>query len=334
MGKVTAVVGAQYGSEGKGNIVKAMAYQYDVHVRTGAPNAGHTIWYEGQQWKMRSVPCGWVNPSAKLIIGAGALIDIELLTDEVESLEAEGYSILDRLLIDRYAGIILPGHQRYENGVDGEAHRRIGSTGEGVGPCRMAKIGRTTVDVPPFYEYLRACDTMKDPFIICDTTRWLRSAWKVGQSILLEGTQGSGLSLTHGPWPYCTSNDTNAAQLCADAGIPPQHVTDVVLVARTFPIRVAGNSGPLYKETTFQELGVHPEQTTVTGKTRRIGQWDMGLLARAVVLNDPTEIALTFCDYLGDKAEALIEKIEAEFGVPVTMTAWGPDDVRYGKVAV
>src|SRR5207302_1541674 len=102
-----AVIGAQYGSEGKGVIVHHLAHDFQVHVRVGGPNAGHTFFHEGKYFKMRSLPCGWVNPDAALVIGAGAIIDPQVLMHEIALIEDAGYSVRERLFIDPSAWCIV-----------------------------------------------------------------------------------------------------------------------------------------------------------------------------------------------------------------------------------
>lgn len=341
---VCALVGAQFGSEGKGTIAYEIAWDYDVHVRVGAPNAGHTIRHLGQTFKMRSIPCGWVNPDAWLVIGAGALIDVDLLLEEIAHLESFGYEIRSRLLIDRKAQILLPDYQGFEGGTEGMAHKLIGSTGEGVGPARMAKIARGTVHSFPFDVFAQAWlypDLVSAGLQVVDTVEFLNRRRLRYHSVLLEGTQGQGLSLTHGEWPFCTSTDCGAAQMLADTGIPPMALERVILVARTYPIRVAGNSGPLEDETTWEAIGQQPEQTTVTLKTRRVGGWDPELVYRSVLLNGATEIALTFADYLDPAATSAttslslpvsvqewIADLEQDLDLPVTMVGVGGPDFR------
>lgn len=343
-GKVTALVGGQYGSEGKGVIARHIADDYAVHVRTGAPNAGHTFHHEGRNWVARSVPVGWVNPEASIVIGPGALIDAALLRAEVKEIEAAGYEIRGRLFIDGRAVLVDPvRHHAHEGGVDGVAHLLIGSTGEGVGPARMAKIARGTwpKDVP-----WAKCERVMDrpdlfEWVNCgvefNTVTLVNDMIDTGHAVLLEGTQGSGLSLTYGPWPYVTSTDTNAASLAADAGIAPSLVTSTILVCRTFPIRVAGNSGPLPNETSFEEIGVEPETTTVTKKTRRIAEWDDEVVMDAIRVNRPNQIAITFADYidpdargaeiwsdLPDSVQRWLLDTEIRLGVEITMVSCGP----------
>lgn len=312
--RVLALVGAQYGSEGKGVIAQHLAPEFGIHIRTGGPNAGHTYHHLHRDWVARTVPVGWINPDAICLIGPGAIVDVQLLGTELAEIAAVDETIYERVVVDPRAHVLHPvRHHALEGGVDGKAHREIGSTGEGVGPCRMAKLARTTF--PSDYAWAKAQQiadvTAEDGtlqfeqrplfgrgwLVVDDTSKIAARAIARDVRVLLEGTQGSGLSVTHGPWPYVTSADTNAAQLAADAGIPPQHV-QTMLVARTFPIRVAGNSGPLKGEVTFEEIGAIPEYTTVTKKQRRIGLWDQELFERACLLNHPRWWSLTFADYL------------------------------------
>jgi adenylosuccinate synthase len=347
--RITALVGAQFGSEGKGLIASKIADRYDLHIRTGAPNAGHTYFvrHDGKPVKVvaRSVPVGACVKDAILIIGPGALLDAELLVSEVAELDALGLGVSDRIFVDPLAILVDPKrHHAFEGGVEGEAHKLIGSTGEGVGPARMAKIARGTIFQGEWTK-VEQVQSKRDFFVgngitVTDTAEMVNRAIDEGRSVLLEGTQGSGLSLVHGPWPYTTSTDTNAGQLAVDAGIAPQLVTDVLLVARTHPIRVAGNSGPLPHEMTWEELGRPEERTTVTKKVRRVGGWSDDTVMRAVMLNRPSAIALTFVDYWNEQAAGVTEwgdlpddvvnrvhGVESRIGVKVLMVGTGPNTV-------
>ena len=343
MPRVTAVVGGQYGSEGKGKIVAYIANEYGVHVRSGGANAGHSIYHNGQLFKMRQIPCGWINPQAKLIVARGALVDIDLLLEEIEMVSAVDKNIHERVLVDAKAHTISDTHRDMEGGIAGDLHRRIGSTGEGVGAARIARVRRDPTSSTNVAAAAALYDNEILNSVITDSTpHVLFNSIRAGVPVLLEGTQGYGLSLIHGPWPYVTSHDTNAATLAADAGISPIYVDDVILVIRTYPIRVAGNSGPMYKETSWQALSAALgreviERTTVTNKVRRVGQWDEELVEEAVVANAPTQLALMFADYLNTKdygvtdfdklstdTRSFIEYLERMFNIPVTMIGTGP----------
>lgn len=336
---VLCVIGGQYGSEGKGVVVHHLANRYQIHVRVGGPNAGHTFWHLGHEWKMRSVPCGWVNPDATLVIGAGAVVDLTVLIGELSALEAVGYSVRNRLLLDYRAVLIGSSFRQYER----DLRDSIGSTGEGVGAARVARILR---DPGKCYLAGDRKNWILDQLgvDVRDTADFLTLAHAEGTDILLEGTQGAGLSLLFGPWPYVTSQDVSAAQLLADCGLPPKDVR-VLMVLRTYPIRVGGNSGPLPGEFTWDQLSerlgyVVRERTTVTGRLRRIGQFDSMQVVRAVERNQPDEIALMFVDYLcaRDRAVTEYEKLsgtsrnfinhlEDLCGAPVTLIGTGRRDI-------
>lgn len=306
-GKLTVLVGGQYGSEGKGAIAKHVAFDYDVHVRVGSPNAGHTIYWNGEKHVMQSIPCGWINPHANIVIGRGALLNMRQFMKELVHILTYYPDFMDRLYIDPEAGILSEKFHEEEGGIYGEMHKRIGSTGEGVGPARIARLKRDKEEFKQFKdvaeEYgLEKCMHENTPATI---KKWRNQ----GLSVLVEGTQGAGLSLLHSHYPYCTSIDTNAAGIISEVGIAPTDVTDVLMVVRSYPIRVAGNSGYMKDEISWEELNrrmseagatteITPEKTTVTKKVRRIAEWDQDLFNQSMILNAPTEIALTFADYI------------------------------------
>jgi adenylosuccinate synthase len=240
-------------------------------------------------------------------------------------------------VVDPNASILSEDNYAEEGGVNGELHSRIGSTGKGVGACRLDRIRRNEQK----HTICRNDSRLKQ--FIGDTAFLIRDSLASGKNVMLEGTQGSGLSLVHGPWPYVTTGDTNAAQLAADAGVPPAKVSRVVLVARTFPIRVAGNSGPMVNEISWPELSSRigrtvEERTTVTKKVRRVSEWDDAVFSRAVAVNGPTEIALTFADYIGDGScrnvnrweevtsdvKNFVAKVESDHKVNIRWVATGP----------
>lgn len=334
---VLALVGGQYGSEGKGVIANHIADDVTVAVRVGGPNAGHSLQHEGRVWKMRSVPCAWTNPKALLVIGAGAVLDSLELVKEVDALEAAGYRIRERLMVDQAATIILPDDLHAERhatpGGPGALTDTIASTGEGVGAARIRRIKRQP-------EIWQSAEEALAParISVVDTVPILNLLARSGVC-LLEGTQGFGLSITYGHWPYVTSRDCTAAQLVADTGIGAPF--ESIVVFRSHPIRVGGNSGPLAGELTWEDISSRfgrdiIERTTVTNKVRRIGAWDWGLAARACVINRPIGVALTFADYIDPSVEgatswsqlttpvrSFIDAIEDKLSVPVVFVGTG-----------
>jgi adenylosuccinate synthase len=314
MGKLTVVVGGQYGSEAKGAVTAWLARlnkdEPTSVVRVAGPNAGHTAYdATGKAWALRQVPVGLVsNLEAVGVIADGSEVDLPVLLDEIDQLERGGIPVRQRLAISRHATLLTDEHRNRETG-DGIA-KRIGSTGKGIGAARADRIMRTadtynTVKAkgltmeefcrenyadPGFRDLL---DKLKidfdDLFVSGSISEYLREIAVMGFHIIIEGTQGYGLGLHRPEYPQVTSSDTRAIDFCAMAGINPWDPGvdefEVYVVVRAFPIRVAGNSGPLKDETTWEELGLPEERTTVTKKVRRVGGWDQVLFDQAVAAN-------------------------------------------------
>lgn len=335
MGSAVALVGAQWGSEGKGVIAHGLSkvHRFSAAVRVGGPNAGHSFFEGGKVYKMRSVPCSWVDPATVLVIGAGAVINPHTLLAELAAIPSA------TVFVDRRAVLIDEEMEHAEAGIK----ESIGSTGEGVGQARIARIRRDG-SAQLAEDYAWPTDRVQ---IVPDASILLDGALSSGD-VMVEGTQGSGLSLFHGEYPYCTSTDTNVGGMLAEAGIAPARLGHTFLVARSFPIRVGGNSGPMGTEMSwdwFVERGIvdAPERTTVTNKQRRIAVWSDDVFDTAVRLNAPCGIWLTFADYLdvsirgetdGQKVFAspaigpFVAGIEQDWGVPVLGFGTGGDGWR------
>lgn len=306
MGVLHVVVGGQQGSEAKGHITGWLATSEHIGavVRIAGPNAGHTAYRGDVGYSLRQVPIAAVtNLECRLVIAAGSEIDPEVLLAEVQFLESEGIPVRDRLLIDPEATVIEDKHKADEQ--DSNLVGRIGSTGKGIGSARAYRIMRTAMT---WQEYVRANPDMQ--LNMAPTTPSIYTILD-SRDVIIEGTQGYGLGLHAGDYPYCTSSDCRAIDFLAMAGVSPwsQGVQlQVWPVFRTYPIRVAGNSGPMYHEVTWEELAartdgyIQPERTTVTKKIRRIGEWDASLAHQAMVANGaPSEHlhpVLTFVDYI------------------------------------
>lgn len=327
-----AIVGGQYGSEGKGVIAHSLATRTTAAVRTGGPNAGHSIIHEGRVWKMRSVPVAWTNPSTTLLIGPGAVVDPVTLIKEVEQIEAAGYQIKNRLRVDARATMIIgEDHEREGDTLEGGGLHlsRIGSTLEGVGAARIRRIARDD------RRWVRPADLLPEVGIDVGDTLGVMSFHHLTGNLMLEGTQGFGLSLHHGTWPWVTSADCTVQQLANDAGVGI--VNEALVVFRSFPIRVGGPSGPMKDELTWDRFpGVEPERTTVTNKVRRIAEFDWDLSRRSILVNGATAQALTFADYidpeiagvtswhaLSTPVRAFIDQLEDNHGVPVVLVGTG-----------
>jgi adenylosuccinate synthase len=335
---VDVLIGGQYGSEGKGNIVNYLAPEYDVMVRVGGPNAGHKVYRRGQDpFTFHQVPSGAIgNPTAGLVIGAGAVISLKYLQDEIAKLSLD----IDRLIVDPRAIIIEQGD------IDWEVKQlkdQIASTAQGVGHATARKIlnrwpgsdVRLAQAVPALKHYLR------------DTIEFFADCVSTGKRILVEGTQGTSLSIHHGPYPHVTSRVTTATGCLAEIGLSSLHVRKVIMVCRTYPIRVGDTdtgktsgpmSAPIDLATISRRSGIplkeleKTERTSTTNRRRRIAEFDWAQLRRSLLLNGPTDIALTFADYLGvqnrkafryeqlsEETLRFVEEVEKVSGVPVSL---------------
>lgn len=362
MGKLIVVAGAQFGSEGKGAVADHLTRPHNaqadvIAVRVAGPNAGHTVYGEcppncsegsdhifngvqiGHPWRLRSVPVSAVNnPEADLVIAAGSEIDLEVLAGEVSELDAAGYRVTDRLIIDWQATILERRHIAEEQADDIQA--RLGSTAKGIGASRADRIWRKAA--------IAGHEPSISSFIRMNVADILYRNLELGATVMIEGTQGYGLGLHAGHYPQCTSSDARAIDFLAMAGLSPWHPSvtefEVWLAARVRPIRVAGNSGRLKGETSWQDLGLPEEYTTVTKKVRRVGEWDADLVRAAVLANGGSPVvrlAVTMVDTIypdlagidhPDDVEAAIHddldrwlnSIEAETGARVHFVGTSP----------
>jgi adenylosuccinate synthase len=318
---ISVVVGGQFGSEGKGKVALELARLRGAiaAVRVGGPNSGHTaIDASGRAQVFQHLPTAALLEDVACVIGAGAYIDPDVLLREI----SDGDISPSRILVDPDAVLIRPEHCKQEQ-LSG-LRERIGSTLSGTGAAVAARVQRQpelrfAKDEPRLRAFLRPVKP------------WLRSRLREGERIIIEGTQGFGLSLLHsGHYPHVTSRDTTAAAFVAEAGLSPLDVDEIALVLRTFPIRVAGASGDLPREidweTVTRESGslVHlAERTSVTHCLRRVARFDPGIVRRAIEVNAPSLICLNHMDYVDarcasgvwtSKAEAFVAGIEMSVG--------------------
>lgn len=323
---VSIVVGAQYGSEGKGKVAFRLAREEGARlaVRVGGPNSGHTVVYQGQTRVLRQLPVAAWLPGTVCVLPPGSYLDPEVLRAEL-ALTGLGP---ERLVIDPHAWLVGPADREVEAAWNEGSP--IGSTRSGTGAAVARRISRQGPGTlakhhPALAPYLRPALTA------------LRDALDAGERVVIEGTQGSGLSLLHAEeYPHATSRDTTAAGFLAEAGLSPFDVDDVVLVARALPIRVAGPSGPLPGETTWEAVSRSAgravlEHTTVTRRVRRVGGFDAGLVRRAIALNRPSRVVLNHVDYLAtDDLDrlAFVERVEAAIGRRVDLVGLGPDQTE------
>ena len=293
---VSVVVGGQFGSEGKGKTALFLAKERcaDVAVRVGGSNSGHTAYdCQGVRHVFRHLPTAALLPNTVSLLGPGSYVDPEILQAEIESVGATP----DRVIIDPNAFVITPAHKEHE--AKRRLDVRIGSTLSGTGEAVVDRVRRQSRDNL----------ASEHPYLQLFTTRgpirtFLRDRLSQNARIVIEGTQGFGLSnLQSCHYPWVTSRDTTAAAFVAEAGVSPLDVDEVVLVIRAFPIRVAGDSGPLPKETDWQTIAREggwtelEERTTVTDRVRRVARFDPRVVNAAIEANRPTKLVINHVDY-------------------------------------
>lgn len=269
-----------------------------------------------------------------MYIGAGVLVNPKVFLNEVKMTRSEG-----RVWVDYNASIIEEKHINFDK-TDEYLSKIVQTTGTGCGPAmvdRVRRVAKLAKDEPRLAEYLD------------DVSERLNEAIDKGQRVLIEGTQGTFLSLYHGTYPYVTSKDVTAGTLCSDVGIGPTVVDDVIIVFKAYLTRVGG--GPLENEIPFEEAKKRgwDEYGTVTGRPRRIAPFNFKLAKKAVKLNGATQAAVTKIDRvypsasgvkdyrkLPEDAKKFIDEIESEIGIPVTIISTGPEveetiDIRKEK---
>ena len=325
----TVVAGGFFGDEGKGKIISYLAKKDNptIVVRGGAgPNAGHTIKDGNTTYKVRMLPSGFLNKNARVMIGPGVVVDPQVFLKEIQEFGVSG-----RVFLDNHCGIIEQNHLDQDS--KGRLKEKIGSTGSGTGPANAERAMRTlkmAKDIESLSSYIK------------DVPDEINSALKNKEEVLVEGTQGTHLSLWHGTYPFVTSKDVTAAGICADVGLGPKSVDEVLIVFKAYLTRVG--TGPMPGELTAEETEQKgwAEFGTVTGRPRRAAEFDFNLARRAVMLNSATQIAITKLDVrfpecsgvksmneLSSDAKSFIKNIEEKLEVPVTLIGTGPfvDDV-------
>ncbi|MFW9921823.1 MAG: adenylosuccinate synthetase [Candidatus Thorarchaeota archaeon] len=322
----TIIVGGFWGDEGKGKIISYIAFtEHPAIIARGGvgTNAGHTVVFEGKKFGLRMIPSGFTSKKSRLLIGAGVLVDPEIFLKEIKET-----GCADRIGIDYQAGIIESHHKQLDQ-KDQHLSQKIGSTGTGCGPAneerakRMLKLAKEIPELKPY---------------LADVSTEINEAIEAGKNVLLEGTQGTMLSLFHGTYPFVTSKDVSAPQICADVGIGPTRVDEVIVVFKAFMTRVG--EGPMPGTMSLEEAKKRgwDEYGTVTGRPRRAAPIDFDIARKAVRLNGATQIALTKLDILfpeitgatsskqlSKEALEFIAKIEKETNIPVTFIGTGPE---------
>lgn len=322
----TIITGGQWGDEGKGKISSFLALK-DEPTKIGragvGPNAGHTVQWKDKEFGLREISCGFIQEKAEILIGPGVLVNPEVALKEIEETGIE-----DRVGIDPHCAIIEEKHIEEDKGSE-HLESEIGTTGTGCGPANSERANRSiklAEDIEELQKFIK------------DVPNEINTALKNGEKVIIEGSQGFGLSLFFGTYPYVTSKDITASSLAADVGVGPTNVDEVILVLKCYISRVG--EGPFPSEISQEEAeekGI-VEYATVTGRRRRIGDFDFDLARRSAMINGATQISLTNIDRLFDgndgvrefdelteEAKDFIAEVEEKVEVPVTLISTGPD---------
>jgi|UniRef100_A0A7C3UQC8 adenylosuccinate synthase len=337
-----AIIGCQWGDEGKGKVVDFFARDADIVARfNGGPNAGHTVFYQGDSLVFHQIPCGMLNPRCWGIIGSGCLLDISVLKEEIGTLEKKGIKIKDRLFIDFRTHLILPYHRAIDT-LREKKRTKIGTTGRGIGPAYEDKSARTGIRVGElknfneFSEHLKKNVAFKNFYLmtiydgeplnereileeieqelphllplIADTSLILTSSLKAGKKVIFEGAQGTLLDLNYGTYPYVTSSSTTVFGIPSGLGVSPKMIDDTIGVAKAYTTRVG--EGPFPTEIK-EDLGNRlrergKEFGATTGRPRRTGWLDLGIIRYAKRLNGFDKLFITKLDVLDEMDEILV----------------------------
>lgn len=307
---ISVVIGGQYGSEGKGKVSYFFAKKLNAVavVRVGGTNSGHTIIDEvGKEHIFRTLPTSAIDKDIVSVLPSGSYIDVSILLDEIRSVQLP----TNKLKIDPYAVIIDESMKQAER--DKKLQDRIGSTESGTGEAviqRLQRLGNVKFakDEQLLSEY------------IIDTKEYMRGLLNEQKNIIIEGTQGFGLSPINSDfYPFCTSRDTTAANFVMESGLSPLDVENIIMVIRSYPIRVAGRSGELKNELSWEQIsnsagcdGDLTEITSATKRVRRVAEFEPEVVKRAILVNNPNIIVLNHMDYIDyscHDSNSLSEKI-------------------------
>jgi adenylosuccinate synthase len=336
-----AVLGAQWGDEGKGKIVDLLTPHFSAVARyQGGHNAGHTVYVDGRKFVLHLIPSGILHPGVTCVIGNGVVVDPHALFSEIEELGRLGVAVDGRLVISEKAHLILPYHRELD--VLSEARRgerKIGTTSRGIGPAYEDKIGRrgirvcdllsdraalaeevrenvnarnriikdTTLDWKPLVDELVAHGERLRPWV-ADVSVFLAGVMRDDGSVLFEGAQATLLDIDHGTYPFVTSSNASVGGICTGLGVPPRAISGVLGVAKAYTTRVG--EGPLPTELhgdlaeRLREGG--QEYGASTGRPRRCGWFDAVVVRYSARINGLDALALTKLDVLDGLPEVLV----------------------------
>ena len=331
-----AVLGAQWGDEGKGKIVDFLAKDAHIVARfAGGNNAGHTVVNDDGKFSFHLIPCGVFWPQALNVIGNGVVVDPDVLLEEIDDLRSRGIDIADRIIVSERAHLIMPYHVILDELAErARGSSRLGTTGKGIGPAYADKAARTGVraadlldiealiprlenilaytnsvitnvyggDELPFEEVFERCRGWSErltPYI-GQAEKIVNQALAAGQNVLLEGAQGVLLDLDHGTYPFVTSSNPTIGGASVGVGVSPTHIEGITGVFKAYTTRVG--TGPLPTELldetgeTIRELA--QEFGTTTGRPRRVGWFDAVAAKYSALINGYTSAVLTRLDVL------------------------------------
>lgn len=351
------IVGAQWGDEGKGKATDLLGPRADYVVKpNGGNNAGHTVVVNGQKFELKLLPAGILSENATPVIGNGVVVNPEALFSEIEGLQARGADT-SKLKISANAHLVAPYHQTMDKVTERFLGKRaIGTTGRGIGPAYMDKVGRLGIRVQDILDesilrqkvegalrqknqllvkvYNRRhveADEIVDYFMsyaerlkpmIVDTTQLLNKALDEGKTLLMEGGQATFLDVDHGTYPFVTSSNPTAGGACVGSGVGPTRISRVIGIQKAYTTRVG--AGPFPTEL-FDKMGDFLRTTggefgVNTGRPRRCGWYDAVIARQAVRINGFTDLFITKLDVLTG-----LEK------VPVCV-AYEVDGVRFDEI--
>jgi adenylosuccinate synthase len=337
MAKNIAVLGAQWGDEGKGKVVDLLTPNFSIVARyQGGHNAGHTVYANGRKFVLRLLPSGILHDGITCVIGNGVVVDPQALFAEIDELAQAGIDVGDRLIVSDKAHLILPYHRELDLLSEARrGERKIGTTSRGIGPAYEDKIARRGIrvgdmaneealssairhnvdarnriigdshmDAAQVVADVRAAWTRMAPWVK-DVSLYLWQARQAGRAIMFEGAQGTLLDIDHGTYPYVTSSNATTGGICTGLGLPPRAIDGVLGVAKAYTTRVG--EGPLPTEL-FGEIGNRLRETgqefgAVTGRPRRCGWFDAVAVRYAVRVNGLDALALTKLDVLDGMRE-------------------------------
>ncbi|WP_118951235.1 adenylosuccinate synthase [Taibaiella helva] len=336
---VDVLIGLQWGDEGKGKIVDYLAANYDIIARfQGGPNAGHTLYVNGQKVVLRTIPSGVFQEQTLNLIGNGVVIDPVTLKEEIEGLKRLGVQLEGNLFISHKAHLILPSHRALDAASEhAKGKEKIGSTLKGIGPAYMDKTGRNGLrvgdimapnwderylrlkskhmDMLRLYEEVPEWEAWEADFFeainylrslnIVNGEYWLNDQLKQGKKVLAEGAQGSMLDVDYGTYPFVTSSNTIVAGVCTGLGVAPSRIGEVYGITKAYCTRVGSGPFPteLHDETGERLRAAGHEFGAVTKRPRRCGWIDLVALRYVCMLSGVTRLIMTKADVLDDFEE-------------------------------